>query len=235
MDNINNTETINATKPAKTGLSKNMPFSIATIAGAGMLTAVAAVLQFFDFPIPALIPGFIKFDFSDLPALLGAFAYGPVVGIIIELLKNVIRMITGSSSGWVGPLCNFMLGAVFVGFAGLIYSIAKHKSDSSKRLKNKTSAFLGALIGALMMGILSFPINLYITYPQYYLIYHLTEEKIVGMYQLILPSVKTITQCLLIFNLPFTFVKGAVCVIITMLIYKPLSPILHGQLGKNRT
>ena len=228
-------------KNAGTGTSvRNRPvLPIATIAGAGMLTAVAVVLQMVDFPVPLLIPSFIKFDFSDLPALIGAFAYGPVVGILIEFLKNLIHFIMGSSTGWVGPLSNFLLGAVFVGFAGLSYWIAKQRSDGSQRMKNKTAAFLGAVVGALMMGILSFPINLYVTYPQFYILFHASEEKVLSMYQAILPSVKSIPQCLLIFNLPFTFVKGLACTCITVLIYKPLSPILHGQFkgqsGKKRS
>jgi len=60
---------------------------IRLIAGCGMLTAAAVVLQYLEFPIP-IMPGFIKLDFSDLPELIGAFAYGPVAGIIIALLAK---------------------------------------------------------------------------------------------------------------------------------------------------
>ena len=89
------------------------------IAVAAMLTAVAFVLQFIEFPIP-IMPSFVKLDISDLPALLGTFSLGPVYGVAIQLAKNIIHLPFGSSAG-VGELCNFILGAVFVLAAGLVY------------------------------------------------------------------------------------------------------------------
>ncbi len=192
-------------------------FPVAMIAGTGMLTAVAVVLQMLDFPIPLIIPDFIKFDFSDLPALVGSFAYGPVAGIIIEFLKNLIKFLAGSRSMYVGPLSNFLLGAVFAGVAGLFYI----------RKKTKKTAIIGVFVGAVAMAILSVPINQYIVYPFYYAF--MSEEKVLGMYQAIIPSMKSVFQCLVVFNMPFTFFKGAACALITLLIYKPLSPLLKGN------
>ena len=186
--------------------------------GSGMLAAVAVVLQtFLEFPIPSLIPGFIKFDLSDLPALIGAFAYGPVSGIAIELIKNLIHCAI-SKSATVGELSNFILGATFVAVAGLIYF----------RNKNKKTALLGGVVGAIVMGLISFPSNLFVVYPFYYSVGY-TKEAVLGAYQAIMPTVETIPQCLLVFNLPFTIIKGLVCVIVTMLIYKPLSRFLKGN------
>ena len=184
------------------------------LAGAGMLTAAAVVLQYLEFPIP-LMPPFIKLDFSDLPALLGAFAYGPLTGVIIEFLKNLIHCAV-SQSATVGELSNFILGAVFVGTAGLIY----------RSKKNKTSALIGGLVGALAMGIASVPSNHFVVYPFYY--NFMPEENVLAAYQEILPSMKSVFESLLVFNLPFTIVKGLISVAISMLIYKPLSPILKG-------
>ncbi len=187
------------------------------LVGSGMLAAIAVVLQtFLEFPVPALIPGFIKFDLSDLPALIGAFAYGPVSGIAIELIKNLIHC-TVSKSFTVGELSNFILGATFVAVAGLFY------------MKNKTkkNALIGGVIGSVVMGLMSFPSNLFVVYPFYY--NFMPKEAVLGAYQVIMPTVKSIPQCLLTFNLPFTIVKGLVCVIVCMLIYKPLSRILKGN------
>ncbi|MFB0920759.1 MAG: ECF transporter S component [Oscillospiraceae bacterium] len=178
-----------------------------------MLSAVAAVLMFIDFPIP-LMPGFIKLDVSELPALLASFSLGPVYGIIVCLIKNIINLARSTTSG-VGEFCNFLLGAVFVFSAGIAY----------KRMKSRKGALIGALIGAVAMAALSYPINYYITYPIY--AKFIPMEGIVGMYQAILPSVKTLSDCLLVFNVPFTLVKGMLDVAITFLIYKKLSPILH--------
>ena len=184
------------------------------LAGAGMLTAAAVVLQYLEFSIP-LMPPFIKLDFSDLPALLGAFAYGPLTGVIIEFLKNLIHCAV-SQSATVGELSNFILGAVFVFTAGLIY----------KKNRNKTAALIGGLLGAVAMGIISVPSNHFVVYPFYYTF--MPEENVLAAYQKILPSMKSVFQSLLVFNLPFTVVKGLISVAVCMLIYKPLSPILKG-------
>lgn len=187
------------------------------IAGTGMLTAVAVVLQYIEISIP-IMPSFIKLDFSDLPELIGAFAYGPVAGIVIALLKNIIHMAV-SQSGFVGELSNFILGAVFAGVAGLIY---KHK-------KTRSGALMAGVVGALAMAVFSIPSNYLLIYPLYYSILGFPEVAILGMYQALMPGVKSILQALLVFNVPFTFVKGLISVAVSMLIYKPLSPILHGK------
>ena len=200
----------------ETVISSKSRISTRIIVGAGMLAAVAVVLQYLEFPIPMLIPPFIKLDFSDLPALIGAFAYGPLVGALIELIKNLIHCLA-SQSATVGELSNFILGAVFTVTAGLIY---KHK-------KSKKSALIGGLAGALVMGLISVPSNYFVVYPFYY--NFMPEEVVLSMYQEILPGIKSIMQSLLVFNLPFTIVKGLISVVISMLIYKPLSRILKGN------
>lgn len=185
------------------------------VAGCGMLIAVAIVLQYIEVPIP-FIPSFIKLDFSDLPELIGAFAYGPVAGILIALVKNTIHLAV-SQSGYIGELSNFILGAVFAAVAGLIY----------KKHKTMKGALVGGIVGAVCMALVSFPSNLYIVYPFYY--NFMPKEIVLQAYQAIVPSMKSIEQSLLVFNMPFTFIKGLLCVVISMLIYKPLSPILKGK------
>lgn len=185
------------------------------VAVTGMLSAIAFILMFFDFSIP-IMPGFIKMDVSELPALIATFAYGPLSGVCVCLIKNLLHL-TITTTGGVGELSNFLLGVCLVVPAGLVY----------KNKKNKKNAIIGTAVGAVAMGVLSIPVNVFITYPVYY--NFMPQEVIVAAYQAILPSVKNILQCLIVFNAPFTFVKGAVCSVITMLIYKPLSPILHGN------
>lgn len=200
-----------------TNISKTKSrFNARFIAGTAMLSAVAFILQYIEIAIP-IMPAFIKFDFSDLPALIGAFAYGPLAGVLIELIKNLIHC-AFSQSATVGELSNFILGAVFVGTAGVIY----------KQKKNKTTALIGGVVGSVVMGLVCIPSNYFVVYPVYYAA-GFAEEAVLGMYQLILPGVKNILQCLFVFNLPFTIVKGLISTAITMLIYKHLSPILKGK------
>ena len=185
---------------------------------AAMLSAVAFILMFIEFPVPMLIPSFVKMDFSDLPALLGAFALGPVYGVVISFMKNLLHIvIKGTSTACVGELCNFMLGAVFSAVAGFIY----------KHHKSRKTAILGAVAGAAAMAVFSVPSNYFITYPAYVEFYHMPLEAILGMYQAIRPSTNGLLECLMVFNMPFTFVKGMIDVALCFLIYKPLSPLLH--------
>jgi riboflavin transporter FmnP len=204
-----------ATAKAK-AKTKSIRWSARLVAGTAMLSALAFVLQYFEIAIP-IMPGFIKFDFSDLPALLGAFAYGPVAGILIEFIKNLIHC-AESQSATVGELSNFILGAVFAGTAGLIY---KHK-------KTKKMALIGAIAGSFAMGLISFPSNYFVVYPFYYKAY-MPEEVVLSLYQVILPSMKSVPECLVVFNIPFTIAKGLISTAIVMLIYKPLSTILKGR------
>ena len=183
-----------------------------------MLSAVAFILMFIEFPIPALIPSFVKLDISDLPELLAAFSLGPVYGVAVTFLKNLLQIVfKGTSSAYVGELCNFLLGAVFSLVAGFIY----------QRKKSRKSALIGAIIGAALMAIVSVPMNYYVVYPAYVVCYGMPLEAIIGMYQAILPSADSLIKCLTIFNMPFTFCKGMLDVLLCFLIYKPLSPLLH--------
>ena len=203
------------TNAASASTSRNRTHKLTVTA---MLSAVAFILMFIEFPIPALIPSFVKLDISDLPELLAAFSLGPVYGVAVTFLKNLLHIVfKGTSSAYVGELCNFLLGAVFSLVAGFIY----------QRKKSRKSALIGAIIGAVLMAIVSVPMNYYVVYPAYVVCYGMPLEAIIGMYQAILPSADSLIKCLTIFNMPFTFCKGMLDVLLCFLIYKPLSPLLH--------
>lgn len=190
---------------------------VRVLTGTAMLTAVGVVLQYIEFSVP-IMPSFIKLDFSDLPQLIGAFAYGPAAGVIICLVRNIIHMAV-SNSGFVGELSNFMLGAVFALVAGLIY----------KKEKTKKGALISGTAGALAMAVVCLPVNYFLIYPLYYNVVGIPETAILDMYRVIMPSLKNIFIGILIFNVPFTFVKGLIGVAVSMLIYKPVSPLLKGK------
>ncbi len=179
-----------------------------------VMSAVAMVLQFIEVSIP-IMPSFIKLDFSDIPELVITFAYGPLAGALVCLLKNIIHLPL-SGSAFIGELSNFLLGCCFVIPAGLIY----------KKHKTKKTAFIASALGALIMGICSIPINYFLIYPLYIKVLGLPYEAIIGMYQVLLPAADNLLKALLIFNLPFTVVKGLIDAAVTFLIYKRLSPIL---------
>lgn len=185
------------------------------LAVTGMLSAIGFILMYIEFSVP-IMPSFIKADLSELPALIGAFAYGPSCGVLVCLIKNLLHL-TVSTTGGVGELANFILGAVFVGTAGVIYKLKK----------TKVNAIIASVVGAVLMGIASFPVNLFITYPFYY--NFMPKEAIITAYQAIVPAMQSIEQCLLCFNVPYTAAKGLISVVITLLVYKHLSPMLKGN------
>ena len=178
-----------------------------------MLSAIAFILMFFELSLQ-IVPSFLKFDISDLPELIATFIFGPVSGVIVCFIKNLLHL-TVTHTGGVGELSNFLLGAVLCIVSGLIY----------RSKKTKKTAIVAMLVGSLAMGALSFVTNLWIVYPFYYNI--MAKETILGMYQAILPQIKSIEMSLLVFNLPFTAVKGIVCSIITFFVYKRLKNILR--------
>lgn len=181
-----------------------------------MLSAVAFILMFLDFAVP-FVPSFIKMDLSELPALIGAFAMGPACGVIVCLIKNLLHLLI-TTTGGAGEISNFLLGAAFVLPAGILY----------KKSKNRKSALIGSIAGAVLMAVISVFSNYFIVYPFYTLVLMMPMDTIIGMYQAILPSVDGLLECLIIFNMPFTFVKGLFSVVITFIIYKHISPILKG-------
>jgi len=194
---------------------KNNIKNIRKITVTGIMSAVAAVLMFLEFSVP-IVPSFLKFDFSDLPAVITSFSLGPLWGVLVELLKNVIHLPFTQTSG-VGELANFIIGALLVFPAGLIY----------KKKKTRGGAVIGSLAGALFAAAVSVPVNYFITYPFY--TNFMPMDAIIGMYRAIVPAADTLIKALLIFNVPFTFVKGILCVLITFFVYKPLSRVIKGK------
>ena len=167
--------------------AKTSNVNIRKIAMTGVLAAIATVLMFLHFQLP-FMPSFISLDFSELPALIAAFTLGPVSGVAVCFVKNLV-LLSQTITGGVGELSNF--------------------------------------IGALLMAVLGFFSNLFIIYPIYTNV--MPMEAIMGMYQAINPSVQELWQALLIFNLPFTFCKGLISAVITILVYKKLEPVINGK------
>lgn len=180
-----------------------------------VLSALSSVLMFFSFNVP-LMPSFIKLDLSELPALIAAFSMGPVNGAVVCLVKNLVNLLF-STTGGVGELSNFLLGVFFVVPAGLIYKIRPKLSG----------AIVGSVVGALMMAVLSVFSNYYVVYPIYTAF--LPMDAIIGMYQAINPKADTLWKCLLMFNMPFTFVKGMISAVITIATYKKIAPLINGK------
>lgn len=180
-----------------------------------VLSAIAFVLAFFEFPVP-LSPSFARMDLSDLPALIGAFAYGPAAGILIELVKNALQLLT-SSTGGIGELANFIMGSSFVAAAGLIY----------KFHKTKKTAMIACLIASVVMGIVAALVNYFILLPVFEAFMPL--DQLIASFGEFIPFIKTKLDVVLFNAFPFNLLKGIGISIVTILLYKRLTPILKGR------
>ena len=201
-----------------TKINRKFSFKVNTrsIVMTALLGAVASVLMFFSFSVP-FMPSFIKMDLSEMPALVAAFSMGPLSGAAVCLIKNVVNVFSTTTAG-VGELCNFLLGVAFVVPAGFIY----------KFKKNLLGALIGSLTGSAAMAVIGLPLNYFVTYPLYIKM-GFPLDIIIGMYQDILPSVDGLLMCLIVFNLPFTLMRGIIDSALTFLIYKRISPLIKGK------
>ena len=187
-------------------------FNVRKLTITAMLAAVSSVLMFCSFNVP-LMPNFIKMDFSELPALFASITLGPAFGVVVCLIKNLVNLFF-STTGGVGELSNFILGAFFVLPVGIL----------CRKNKSYKNAIIGSLIGAIIMAAFSVVSNYFVIYPVYY--NFLPEEAVLGMYQAINPGIHSVLDALIIFNMPFTFIKGLCSAIIAILLYRPMFPIL---------
>ena len=186
----------------------------------GMLGAIATVLMLFEFPIPFIAPPFYELDFSEVPVLVGAFALGPMAGATIELVKILINLlINGTATAFVGEIGNYLLGCSFIIPAALIY----------KNRKTKKNALIAMVIGTIVMTVFGCFLNAYILLPTYATAFGMPIDAIVGMGSAINANINDVMTFVIIAVAPFNIIKGIVVSVITLLIYKHISPILKGN------
>ncbi len=188
-------------------------FSVATMTRIAILAAAASILFLIEIPIVA----FYKLDLSNIPVLLGAFSMGPVPGVIILALKSAIGLLHSSSAG-VGELADFVMGAALIIPASVIYH----------RKKSRKNAIIGMAIGTVCMVIVGVLMNKWVMLPFYMGAFHMDMDGIIKAAGV--AGVDSEWKLLLLVTGPFNLLKGVVLSIVTALIYKPLSPILHGKM-----
>lgn len=187
-----------------------------TLVKISILSVIAFLLMMLEFPIP-LFPSFLKVDLSDVPALIGGFAIGPVAGVIIQLIKVFLFFITRTDTGGVGELANFIIGASYVLPAALIYHIKKDKKH----------AVMGAITGTLSMCFFGALANLYILIPFYS--NFMPIDVIVEMGTVVNSNIVDVPSLVLYAITPFNFIKGSIITLVTLMIYKKISPILKNR------
>lgn len=193
-------------------VSKNK-ISVNSLVKVSILAVLAYILMLIDFPLP-MFPSFLKIDLSDVPALVGAFALGPIHGIFIQLVKVVLYGITKSSTGGVGELANFIVGVSYVIPAAIVYHAKK----------DKFHALLGTILGTIVMCIAGALANYYIIIPFYS--NFMPIDAIVGLGTVVNSRIIDVKTLIIYGITPFNLIKGMMIATVTLVIYKKLSPII---------
>ncbi len=168
-----------------------------TITKIAVLAAIAAILQYISMFIPFKVGGFLDLDISDFPAIIGSLALGPIAGVLIELIKNLIHLPV-STTGYVGEFANFVVNGVFVLTIGLIYHFNK----------TKKGALLSLICGTIIMTGMAMLSNRYLLLPLFKIP---TLERWSLVFTLITP---------------FNFARGLVLSALTFISYKKLRILL---------
>lgn len=198
--------------------TKERTFSTRKMTVIAMFSAIAMILHLLDFPLP-FAPFFYKLDFSELPVLIGAFAFGPVTGVVIEAVKILLKLfIKGTSTAFVGDLANFVIGCSFILPASAIYYFKK----------SKKSALMGCIIGTLILTLFGTAFNAVYLLPAFSKLYGMPLDQILAMGAAVNPlvaegSIISFVACCVA---PMNLIKGGSVSLVTMLVYKPLSPII---------
>ena len=187
-----------------------------TMVKVSILGAFSFLLMLFEFPL-WFAPTFLKFDFSDVPGLIGSFALGPFAGVLVQLVKNLLNLaIEGTDTAAVGELANFIVGSIFVYTAGYIY----HRNKTFK------TAIIGMVLGTLAMTVVMSLANYFVMIPLYAKLFGWPIEDIVALGSAVNKYVVDFKTLILFAVVPFNIVKGIIVTLITTLLYKRVSPIL---------
>lgn len=197
---------------------KEPVFGTRKVAMIGMFSAIAMILHIFDFPLP-FAPEFYKLDFSELPILIGTFAFGPAAGVMMEFIKILLKLfVKGTSTAFVGDLANFVVGCSFILPASVVYAFRK----------SRKSAIAACITGTVILTLFGTAFNAVYLLPAFSKLYGMPLDTILGMGAKINPLVTegSIVSFVAACVAPLNIIKGLSVSIITLLVYKPLSPII---------
>ena len=198
-------------------MDKKKLFQIKNVVLMGMFGAIGGVLMLFEFPLPFIAPAFYGLDLSEIPVLVGTFSMGPLAGLVIELVKILVKLVLKpTTTGFVGEFANFCIGCSLVLPAGFLY----------KRNKTKKGALIGMIIGTVSMSVIGAVLNALVMIPFYSNFMPL--ESIIAAGAAINPVVSNVWTFAFACVAPFNLVKGALVSLITTLVYKRISIIIHG-------
>ena len=188
-----------------------------TLVKISILSSIGYILMFIAVPLPMLFPDFLKIDISDLTELVGGIALGPMAGITITFIKNLLQFTTGmSTTSGVGEFANFLIGASFVFTVSYIYS----------KKRELSGLIIGLVSGILVMTIVGCIINYFIVLPFYSTI-GWSIDAVVSMGKAINPAINSKLSFVILIIAPFNILKSGIISILMLPMYKKIEKILR--------
>lgn len=179
-----------------------------------MLSAIAVILMYFDFPIPFIAPGFYKIDFSEIPVLIGSFMLGPCAEVIIEAVKVILHFcMKGTTTAFVGDFANFILGCMYVVPAAIIYHTKK----------TRKMAMISLIAGGVILVIAGMLLNAWYLLPKYSELYGIPLDVLIAMGTKVNASITDVFSFVALAVAPFNIIKALIDGIVTVILYKYLS------------
>ena len=199
-----------------------MPRSVSParrVAIVGVFSAISAVLMLFEVALP-FAPSFYELYFSEIPVMICAFSLGPVAGVTAELCKVLLKLVLkGTSTAFVGDFANFVVGCTLVLPASILYYMKK----------TKKMAIAGLAVGTVVMTIFGSAFNGFYLLPKFSQLFGMPMDAIIGMGTAINPKIKSVWTLVCFAVAPFNILKGAAVSVVTVLLYKHISPILKNK------
>jgi len=193
-----------------------MNSNLKTLIKIALLGAIGGVIMIYEIIIP-FMPEFLKLDFSNITAILAAFALGPLPGVVVVILKNIIKfLLVGTKSMGIGEFADILITSSYVLTAGFIY----------KKNRTKKTALTGVLLGTAAAVVLSVAANYFIIIPAYQALMNFPLDAIIGLGSKANSHITDLKSLIVIGVLPFNVLKWSIISLIMIFIYKPLSPIM---------
>lgn len=189
-------------------------FATSSMVKIGMLAAIGMVLMLLDFPLP-IFPTFLKVDLSDVPAVIGAFSMGPAAGVMIELLKNLLKLIVGSNTGGVGELANFLTGAAYVLLLGVVY----------QKWPKRSGVILGSALATVGAAVWAGVLNYFIFIPAFAAVMGLPVTAFVDAASKVNGAVVDLRTMVVFAIVPFNIVKGVLIAVASVVVFRILRPL----------
>lgn len=174
-----------------------------------MFAALAAILMFFETPVP-FMPPFLKLDPSAIPILIGGFILGPVASVVMVFIKSFVHFFS-STTGGVGELADFLMTSSFAVAAAIVY----------RRYHTKKGAVLACISGTVVLAVVGVLANKLLILPFYSTV--MPMEAIFQACAAVNPLIKDTNTYLMYGVLPFNLIKGVSISLLTFPVYKKMS------------